>query len=705
MHESNVYFFWKLMDDYNITIPIIQRDYAQGRKEAHHVRHEFLSVLFNALQTGKQIELDFIYGTVNEPNQFAPLDGQQRLTTLFLLHWYIALKEAKLASNQVIFQKFTYETRLSSKLFCKMLVSLTDLNLTEASLSKQIFNEASFYYGWKHDPTVSSMLTMIDTIHSFSKEYDLPADLFETLKTNPPITFQFINLDTFQLEDTLYIKMNARGKPLTSFENFKARLQLYINDVLNIDGKNFFDKLDTVWSDYFWKHQKDNYDESFLQFFYAILYNQLARDNKNRDRLFTSINRRENIRFDDLSHVKLDSESWIKEIELTLDKLCIGTLFNEQSVINVNKLIVQAMNNELNYEERVQLYAIVVYIRTFGEDFIAFERWMRFIRNVTVNTIYNRVEDYMQSIQSIDLLINHAQNLDVYLADLTVKLTGFFGFQLLQEQLKAQLALIDGAWKEKLYSAEDHDYFKGDIDFLLQFIDAKGVANWSGQEQIEKQTSFLTYYKKAESIFGKSDLKVPINLLSRALLTIGDYLLQSGQNRSFLIEGFDRDISWKRFLRHPNVGYLKQLLDDVTPSTIKADLQRIIDESDVTDWRKYFIKYPRILNECCGKRRFIRYYDEKHILLLDTTMTSGYCQEYYSYAIYTALLQNGIPCVYYNSVGAINPKYAKLANKANSLYFYNKQFYIFDHDEQVIAKPKDFNEALEKMSELASVNV
>ncbi len=111
------------MQNYHITIPIIQRDYAQGRKDkdVQHVRHEFLRVLFKALETCEPIELDFIYGTVNEAKHFAPLDGQQRLTTLFLMHWYFALKEGELERYKEVFQHFSYETRPSSKQFLKCL--------------------------------------------------------------------------------------------------------------------------------------------------------------------------------------------------------------------------------------------------------------------------------------------------------------------------------------------------------------------------------------------------------------------------------------------------------------------------------------------------------------------------------------------------------------------------------------------------------
>ncbi|KGX87473.1 hypothetical protein N781_14320 [Pontibacillus halophilus JSM 076056 = DSM 19796] len=54
MGGSKVFTFWDLLENYHISIPIIQRDYAQGRndKDVQHVRNEFLRVLFKTLQTG-----------------------------------------------------------------------------------------------------------------------------------------------------------------------------------------------------------------------------------------------------------------------------------------------------------------------------------------------------------------------------------------------------------------------------------------------------------------------------------------------------------------------------------------------------------------------------------------------------------------------------------------------------------------------------
>ena len=81
-----LYTFWEFLNDNTVVIPIIQRDYAQGRKEKKSLRINFLTQLKEALTVPKQTILDFVYGAV-ENGKLYPLDGQQRLTTLWLLYW------------------------------------------------------------------------------------------------------------------------------------------------------------------------------------------------------------------------------------------------------------------------------------------------------------------------------------------------------------------------------------------------------------------------------------------------------------------------------------------------------------------------------------------------------------------------------------------------------------------------------------------
>ncbi|MBK6802583.1 MAG: DUF262 domain-containing protein [Novosphingobium sp.] len=81
-----------------IQIPMIQRDYAQGRSDpkATQIRNNFIATLTEAVTSNASgelapIGLDFVYGDVRQ-GVFLPLDGQQRLTALFLLHWYLAVR-------------------------------------------------------------------------------------------------------------------------------------------------------------------------------------------------------------------------------------------------------------------------------------------------------------------------------------------------------------------------------------------------------------------------------------------------------------------------------------------------------------------------------------------------------------------------------------------------------------------------------------
>lgn len=86
--NSQVMTFWELITQQTIQVPIIQRDYAQGRmdKQARTIRKQFIGDLADHLETNQPLFLDFIYGSVTPTGEFLPLDGQQRLTTLFLLH-------------------------------------------------------------------------------------------------------------------------------------------------------------------------------------------------------------------------------------------------------------------------------------------------------------------------------------------------------------------------------------------------------------------------------------------------------------------------------------------------------------------------------------------------------------------------------------------------------------------------------------------
>lgn len=249
----------------SIVIPKIQRDYAQGRTEAGvtRVRNRFLAALKKAIKE-ENITLDFIYGDVDESGRMTPLDGQQRLTTLFLLHVYAAKKEQIDLEEYGFLNKFSYETRYSARDFCTFLVNSYTPTFTR-SLTEEIIDQPWFPLDWKNDPTISSMLVMLDAIHDcFS---DVP-NIWRRLKEGA-ISFYFLLIKDMGLTDELYIKMNSRGKPLTQFEHFKAELEHNLREVNERLARVVAEKIDTDWTYMLWQYRNsDNIiDDEFLRYF------------------------------------------------------------------------------------------------------------------------------------------------------------------------------------------------------------------------------------------------------------------------------------------------------------------------------------------------------------------------------------------------------------------------------------------------------
>ena len=282
--------FWHFLSQHKIVIPKIQRDYAQGRKDKTELRKAFLKDIKVALEscnnTSKnEMKMDFVYG-VEKNNVIEPLDGQQRLTTLWLLHWYVALQAGKLkeSSARELLKKFTYQTRTSSRAFCEQLCDKGS-EMQGDNLKKSITSQTWFYSAWLQDPTIQAMLRMLCGTKIKDKENkEQPANdgiaqifigdstYFERIWAvltgeTCPIKFYYLDLLGLKLTDDLYIKMNARGKPLSSFENFKADLSGYLAgkekedkdewQELNNMESGYPIKLDTSWAEIFWRANKD----------------------------------------------------------------------------------------------------------------------------------------------------------------------------------------------------------------------------------------------------------------------------------------------------------------------------------------------------------------------------------------------------------------------------------------------------------------
>lgn len=291
---------------YNVCIPILQRDYAQGRDGKEYIREVFLKDIKDAVEKNQPLTMDFVYGYQEHKKEydkeydvFYPLDGQQRLTTVWLVYWYLALRACKLNSEISGLSRFTYQTRKSSREFCEALCKReNNIYYKENNgLVDYIKNQRWFFSAWKNDPTINAMLRMLGGTNGkdgiepvFSGMAKQPRKWEQWLiQFKQCITFCVLDIGNDKLPresaDRLYVKMNARGKALTDFENFKADLVGEIekkpNDSLDSYIKEIPQKLDNSWNDIFWESANagdldGQTDEIFFAFINRFCFNRLC---------------------------------------------------------------------------------------------------------------------------------------------------------------------------------------------------------------------------------------------------------------------------------------------------------------------------------------------------------------------------------------------------------------------------------------------
>ena len=241
---------------HKILIPKLQRDYAQGREDMTSLRKRFLNNIFSVIDKSsiETLTLDFVFGQKEEKTKviFYPVDGQQRLTTLFLLHIYIGKRAGE---DTEFLRKFSYETRDSSRNFCQKLHEISSEEYN--GIKEQIIRQWWYTGLWKNDPTIKAMINMLNDIDEHYRALNYTSIQFKEVWNQliHNVNFWLLYLSDLKTTDDLYIKMNSRGKSLTDFEHFKAMLDEYAGTAGELSNK-----IDTTWTKLLWRYRDVSQD-------------------------------------------------------------------------------------------------------------------------------------------------------------------------------------------------------------------------------------------------------------------------------------------------------------------------------------------------------------------------------------------------------------------------------------------------------------
>lgn len=573
MQEINEKYNLKsLLNEYKVVIPLIQRDYAQGRKDKRttEVRKKLLQDINAALLDTNvgPLDLNFIYGkSIN--GKFIPLDGQQRLTTLFLVYLfaYRDNDECNFLSN------FSYETRNSSTQFFKSLFENRKNFFTETESPSEIITDQPWFAdSWQLDPTVQGALKTLDDISDF---FDYGFDYVSILSdsNNPKLVFNFLDIDKLGSEDELYIKLNSRGRPLTDFENFKARL---IDRIKKIDShleREFSQNIDTKWTDVIWNIDKNAFDTNFLNLFEIVLINNLdSLDYSKRDNWTLEID----FETVEISHIKI--------IVSVLDFL------SENKMPEVSSILERSIVKKY-LKDRIYFHVISTFLEHHGDTLdTSYKNWYRIFKNLINNSVIDSQESYERAIKGINEQIEHTSDLLEYLAEGN-RINGFSIDQVDEEIEKAKLLTADDSYREIIEVAEKNRYFDGQIRSCFYF-----EANDLPSRKIDV---ISIYWNKISKMF--TETKPEEGLLMRAaLLALGDYTMTTANNYKTLYRDNSNESSGSapslKSLFSSRNEYVKRLLDELDMTKpLDVEYRRIIQEniSNIApqEWRYAFIAY------------------------------------------------------------------------------------------------------------------
>lgn len=683
MTQNEEYTLSKLLSEFTVEIPAIQRDYAFGRKgyKESQKRIKFIEALANAIQFDNKIHLDFIYGK-KESDVFIPLDGQQRLTTLWLLSVYME----KLNFFPIDYLKrFTYNTRTSTREFCSSLL-VEEYRLT-GNLEEDFFKKRWFFNSWKNDSSIIGMCVVLEEIH---KQLHSP---LKNINLNN-ITFSFLDIQELGQPEDLYIKMNSRGKELSDWDNFKARL------FEKITNPEFQTWIDTLFLDFFWNLGEDGEDRSknteprMLRLFYLVIFskeitkesNNFENTNEFVEDIIKNWKNKQYI----TNGLDMEIRKFIKFI--TKNKSRIEqeefTRFNKPG-LRISELMDTLKKTNLNdFFAGIDVFLayFIVSQKDFEDDKQMISELQQSVRIVSnFEEPYRKTWDIMkQFIPSISQALFNNDGIIEYMSNLegTSSFGSYSEEQKQEEIAKIKLINRSSEWEQLIYEAEAHPYFTGMIGWLLR-------ASGENINLFRKLSSGLLSKfnekglidrKEISNIIKYKDIRIKNNLFPRNIGDRGANIL--------------RDRSWKKVLR--GFGYGTNVKNEDVLWIVHWNSKDYFDFDNLDrEWKKWFIQYPELFDTFGGikwKQEQEWYKDYFSNLFLNEWRVTAFSGIKYDLRLYVASMQNNLI------------KYLPFKSEGETVFAEYKNYKIyFDHVKRnYIIKDRDRTEIKSDASDVKS---
>jgi hypothetical protein len=242
----------------NAEIPVI--DSGVDNFELKQLNSDFAD-FYRQRNHSSNIGFIYAYSDQQYEGRYFLIDGQQRITTLYLVLLLLAARTGQASDFEKNYcanglPKLDYRVRESARSFIRQLVPYILKNS-----NTDIEDQSWYLNSYKNDITVKNILNNIDVIEDWLEEIKIDEAQFY-LYLNNYTEFWYFDTNISAQGENLYIYLNARGEQVQGNENLKAEL---LSRLSSIKKKNEMGCEWENWQDFFWRMRRKGLTNSKIK--------------------------------------------------------------------------------------------------------------------------------------------------------------------------------------------------------------------------------------------------------------------------------------------------------------------------------------------------------------------------------------------------------------------------------------------------------
>lgn len=470
--ETGRYSILEILEFQNLEqliIPEIQRDYVWSELEVRDI----LESIEDGFKNNDIPYLGFLYAYNDKDYvyKYFLIDGQQRLTTLFLLLVAIYYNIGRSFPEHIIKNwrlKLDYKVRQATHDFMYDFIKYLNANKNKSLDSVDIRSQNWYHIHYNEDITISNLINNFTVINNWVVSFDK-----ENLKSLLEFVEETIQVSYFKIEngrqgEELYIYMNSRGRHLVENETLKAK---FLSKILIIEDKEKWGRRWEEWQDFFWVNRLNNPDsdrgfDDFLRIV-QILTMSIGKHSVSEINQFIISN--DNIDFEILPCIE-DVDRYFIAYKYMIENEMIQDFYGKYE--SADNYLIKSDKKQIDYFRILPIIKFVSSIASINE--LSLFRFNRFFYNISrKSTISKDIRNHL--IGAIKLMHEYGLECsnDYDVCDLLNYTKGRTVLLDEEEIIKLNIYKSPPAESDRenieaeFWKAEDHDIFSGNISFLL----------------------------------------------------------------------------------------------------------------------------------------------------------------------------------------------------------------------------------------------